>query len=141
MRNLTIGEKIYIDDHYKTKKPAEMALGLKISNELVRQYMVIMDYESICRRTKSIPLNSIEKEFITNNFQMTINQVAIHLNKPYGSIKKFVLQNNLPYELATSGRPTTITDKIIRRRNPVVNILIRPPAVYSNPNWQPQSVD
>lgn len=138
MRELTIGEKLFIDGSYKELKPREMAAALRISNELVRWYMHSMDYESVCRRTPAKPLTERDKEHIRNNSAVTtINQLSVQVNKSFNTVKRFILQEKLPHELSGTGRPKGIIKLFNHQPEPEVKkVLVRPPAQYSNPDWR-----
>jgi len=101
MRELTIGEKIFIDNHYNKLKPREMGSALEISNELVRGYMRSKGYESICRISPPRPLTEKDKEYIrTHSAVQTINQMAVKVRKRFNAVKHFIHQENLPNELS-----------------------------------------
>lgn len=127
---------LYIDNNYQAQKPADMGVHLKIRAELVRAYMHDKGYPSMCRKSLLNPLSETHKKFIrANSAKMSINQMSNSIKRGFVIIKKFIEAENLPYELRPNGRPKKAI-KIITYRPQIKKPFVRPPAQYSNPDWQ-----
>ena len=134
MKQLTEEQKVFIDRNYDQFSPRQISQKLLAGSEIVRSYMHEKGYPLLSRPPVQVLNNEQEKYVRDNCSKMTINKMSIILGVNYALVKKICDKESL----AVVKQVKEYQVKPVIKHWPYTpkRKLVRPPAVYSNTNWQ-----
>jgi predicted DNA-binding protein YlxM (UPF0122 family) len=126
MRNFSPAEIVFIHENFEILKPREIAAKLLIAVESIREYMNANDLESCCKPTR---LTDDQKKYIElHSESKTIDEIRKALKCGYSMVYNHIKKKKLNQKIKK--------EKIYFPDQQRTTSFTRPPAEYSNPNWQ-----
>lgn len=127
-------QKAFVLKHYKTMPIYKMAIELETNDMFIARNMKFLGLVSGLRAKKTVvpELTDEQQRFvIRNSRKMTISEMAREMGERFYTVNKFVKKNKLKVLKKDFYR----YEPIIKSPPAIKQDIVRPPAVYSNPQW------